>query len=116
MYIIDFFTYCCINCIHILPYLKEVETKYAENAGFAVIGIHSAKFPNERNLQQVREAVLRHDIKHPVLNDPHCTLWETFSIVCWPTVFIVGNYSIFTPLIFHFVYIYLFPYMKFLCQ
>lgn len=90
LYVMDFFTYCCINCIHILPYLKKVETEFTDNPGFTVIGIHSPKFPNEKNMEQVKEAVIRNKIKHPVLNDSECNLWMTCGISCWPTVFIVG--------------------------
>ena len=46
--LLDFFTYCCINCIHIMPFLHKIEKQFTCNDGLVVIGIHSAKFPNEK--------------------------------------------------------------------
>src|SRR3970282_1643106 len=43
--IFDFWTYGCINCIHMIPVLRRLEEKYAEE--MIVIGVHSAKFENE---------------------------------------------------------------------
>src|ERR1700690_3482895 len=37
--LIDFWTYCCINCMHVLPDLKFLEHKYARE--IVVIGVHS---------------------------------------------------------------------------
>lgn len=87
----DFFTYCCINCIHILPYLKKVETEFIDNPGLVVIGIHSPKFPNEKDMDQVKRAVARNDVKHPVIIDSESKLWKMYEVSCWPTVFIVGK-------------------------
>ena len=42
--LLDFWTYCCINCIHVLPDLKFLEQKYADQ--LVVIGVHAAKFEN----------------------------------------------------------------------
>ncbi|XP_054713726.1 NHL repeat-containing protein 2-like [Uloborus diversus] len=86
--ILDFFTFCCINCIHVLPYLKEVEDKM--DPSFVVIGVHSPKFPNEKELNSVTEAVRRNKITHPVLNDPESILWRRLGVSCWPTVVIIG--------------------------
>ncbi|HID20935.1 MAG TPA: redoxin domain-containing protein, partial [Planctomycetaceae bacterium] len=44
--LLDFWTYCCINCMHVLPDLKYLEKKYAKQ--LVVIGVHSAKFENEK--------------------------------------------------------------------
>lgn len=46
--LLDFFTYCCINCIHIMPALYELESQFDITDGLLVIGIHSAKFQNEK--------------------------------------------------------------------
>jgi thiol-disulfide isomerase/thioredoxin len=69
--ILDFWTYCCINCLHILPDLKYLENKYRDS--LTVIGIHSAKFDNEKEAENIRQAVLRYDIEHPVLVDSNFT-------------------------------------------
>lgn len=90
VYILDFFTSCCINCIHILPILKAVETEYNDDSGFAVIGVHSPKFYNEKDLSSLKDFIALYNITHPVLNDSDCLLWMKYSITCWPTVFIIG--------------------------
>lgn len=86
--VLDFFTYCCINCLHILPCLHELELK-SRNRKVQVIGIHSAKFSNEKILSNVQNAVDRYKITHPVLVDDG-QLWDEMDISCWPTVLIVG--------------------------
>src|SRR5262245_16646366 len=40
--LLDFWTYGCINCMHIIPDLKRLEAKYGNS--LVVVGVHSAKF------------------------------------------------------------------------
>ena len=65
--LLDFWTYCCINCMHMLPELKKLEQAYPNE--LVVIGVHSAKFESEQDTENIREAVLRYEIEHPVVND-----------------------------------------------
>ncbi|XP_043911873.1 NHL repeat-containing protein 2 [Protopterus annectens] len=88
--VLDFFTYCCINCMHVLPDLHELEQKYSDKDGLVVIGVHSAKFPNEKVLDNIRSAVLRYNITHPVVNDANAKLWHELDVSCWPTLVILG--------------------------
>nr|DBA14834.1 TPA: hypothetical protein GDO54_004112 [Pyxicephalus adspersus] len=88
--ILDFFTYCCINCMHILPDLHELEQRYRDTDGLVIIGVHSAKFPNERVLENIKSAVLRYNITHPVVNDADAALWQELEVSCWPTLVILG--------------------------
>ncbi|GFX66800.1 NHL repeat-containing protein 2 [Trichonephila clavipes] len=88
--VLDFFTYCCINCEHVYPFLQQVEKEFEKNPELVVIGVHSPKFPNEKALDNVKNAVLRNNIKHPVINDPENYLWKTLGIYCWPTVLITS--------------------------
>uniref|UniRef100_A0A9J7ZJX1 NHL repeat-containing protein 2 n=1 Tax=Cyprinus carpio carpio TaxID=630221 RepID=A0A9J7ZJX1_CYPCA len=88
--VLDFFTYCCINCVHLLPDLHQLEQSYTIEDGLVVIGVHSAKFPNEKVLQNVRSAVLRYDITHPVVNDSDARLWQELEVSCWPTLVVLG--------------------------
>ncbi|XLU42425.1 hypothetical protein S245_037239, partial [Arachis hypogaea] len=62
--VLDFWTYCCINCMHVLPGLEFLEKKY-KDMPFIVVGVHSAKFDNEKDSEAIRNAVLRYDIIHP---------------------------------------------------
>uniref|UniRef100_A0A8C2PJU9 NHL repeat-containing protein 2 n=1 Tax=Capra hircus TaxID=9925 RepID=A0A8C2PJU9_CAPHI len=90
--VLDFFTYCCINCIHLLPDLHALEHTYSDKDGLLIIGVHSAKFPNEKVLDNLRSAVLRYNITHPVVNDADASLWQELevSFSCWPTLIILG--------------------------
>ena len=54
------------------------------------MGIHSAKFENEKTSANILSAVLRYDIAHPVVNDGDATLWHHMEIQCWPTFIIVS--------------------------
>ncbi len=83
--VLDFWTYCCINCLHVLDELKTLEHKYAGRP-LIVIGVHSPKFPNEENPESVRQAILRHGVTHPVLLDPHRRIWEAYAVKGWPTL------------------------------
>ncbi|KAJ3607524.1 hypothetical protein NHX12_024575 [Muraenolepis orangiensis] len=88
--VLDFFTYCCINCMHILPDLHHLENTHSVADGLVIVGVHSAKFPNEKVLDNVRSAVLRYDIRHPVVNDGEARLWADLEVSCWPTLVLLG--------------------------
>ncbi|XP_067995441.1 NHL repeat-containing protein 2 [Melanerpes formicivorus] len=88
--VLDFFTYCCINCLHLLPDLHALEHQYSDKDGLIIVGVHSAKFPNEKVLDSIKSAVLRYNIVHPVVNDADATLWHELEVSCWPTLVILG--------------------------
>ncbi|KAI8531713.1 hypothetical protein RHMOL_Rhmol11G0156800 [Rhododendron molle] len=87
--LLDFWTYCCINCMHVLPDLEFLEKKY-KDMPFTVVGVHSAKFDNEKDLDAIRNAILRYGITHPVVNDGDMFLWRELGVNSWPTFVIVG--------------------------
>jgi thiol-disulfide isomerase/thioredoxin len=91
--LLDFWTYCCINCIHTLPDLARLEKKYANQ--LVVIGVHSAKFDNEKDSEAIRKAILRYEIEHPVVNDPEMKIWRSYGARAWPTLALIdpeGNH------------------------
>ncbi|KAK0161514.1 hypothetical protein PV327_009976 [Microctonus hyperodae] len=88
--VLDFFTYCCINCMHILPDLCALETKYSIQDGLIVIGVHSAKFSNEKDSGKILSAIQRYNIAHPVINDNKLSMWRNLGVNCWPTLIILG--------------------------
>jgi thiol-disulfide isomerase/thioredoxin len=85
--LLDFWTYCCINCIHVLPDLKFLEEKYPNE--LVVIGVHAAKFDNEKVTANIREAVLRYEIAHPVVNDANMTIARKYFFQSWPTLVVI---------------------------
>ncbi|KAM4668891.1 NHL repeat-containing protein 2 isoform 3-T4 [Amazona ochrocephala] len=88
--VLDFFTYCCINCLHLLPDLHALEHQFSDKDGLIIVGVHSAKFPNEKVLDNIKSAILRYNIVHPVVNDADATLWHELEVSCWPTLVILG--------------------------
>lgn len=87
--VLDFWTYCCINCMHVLPELAELERKYA-GMPVVFVGVHSAKFTNEKNSENIRQAVLRYEIAHPVINDVDMSMWRQLGVRSWPTIVVIG--------------------------
>ncbi len=85
--LLDFWTYCCINCQHVLPDLARLEAKYPD--ALVVIGVHSAKFDTQRQSENIRQAVLRHDIRHPVVNDAQMRMWKAYEVRAWPTIALI---------------------------
>jgi thiol-disulfide isomerase/thioredoxin len=84
---LDFWTYCCINCMHIIPDLKRLEKKYPNE--LVVIGVHSAKFTTEKESENIRQAILRYRIEHPVVNDSDMVVWTMYGVHAWPTVVLI---------------------------
>ncbi len=85
--LLDFWTYCCINCIHTLPDLAKLEKKYPNQ--LVVIGVHSAKFENEKDSKAIRKAILRYEISHPVVNDADMKIWRAYAVSSWPTLALI---------------------------
>ena len=86
--LLDFWTYCCINCIHVLPDLEYLEEKYKDEP-FVVVGVHSAKFDAEGEIENIRQAMLRYDIKHPVAVDSDFAIWRRYGARAWPTFVLI---------------------------
>jgi DNA-binding beta-propeller fold protein YncE len=87
--LLDFWTYCCINCMHIIPDLKRLEAKYGD--ALVVIGVHSAKFTTEKGTDNIRQAILRYGIGHPVVNDKDFSVWDEYAARAWPTLVLVDT-------------------------
>ena len=87
MVLLDFWTYGCINCIHIIPDLKALEAEYADE--LVVIGVHSAKFANESETDNIRQVILRYGLEHPVVNDREFAIWNSWGARAWPTVALI---------------------------
>jgi DNA-binding beta-propeller fold protein YncE len=85
--LLDFWTLCCINCIHTLPDLAKLEAKYP--GVLVVIGVHTPKFPNEKKTASIRNAILRYQVKHPVVNDANHFIWRRYGVQSWPTLVLI---------------------------
>jgi thiol-disulfide isomerase/thioredoxin len=75
--VVDFWSSCCINCIHVLEEMNYLEETFKDRKEIAFVGCHSAKFDNEKDLHMLKQAVIRYNIKHPVLNDSKFIFWQS---------------------------------------
>ncbi|RYP85353.1 redoxin domain-containing protein [Nocardioides guangzhouensis] len=85
--LLDFWTFCCINCLHVLDELRPVEEAYADE--LVMVGVHSPKFVHEADPQALAAAVERYEVHHPVLDDPDLTTWQAYAARAWPTLVLV---------------------------
>ncbi|MEU3038067.1 thioredoxin-like domain-containing protein [Streptomyces griseoaurantiacus] len=85
--ILDFWTFCCINCLHVLDELRELEEKHRDTV--VIIGVHSPKFVHEAEHQAVVDAVERYGVEHPVLDDPELATWKQYAVRAWPTLVVI---------------------------
>lgn len=85
--VLDFWTFCCINCLHVLDELRELEEKHRDT--LVVIGVHSPKFVHEAEHQAVADAVERYGVAHPVLDDPELATWKQYAVRAWPTLVVI---------------------------
>ncbi|PNE36538.1 NHL domain-containing thioredoxin family protein [Streptomyces noursei] len=85
--ILDFWTFCCVNCLHVLDELRELEERHRDSV--VIIGVHSPKFVHEAEHQAVVDAVERYGVEHPVLDDPELATWKQYAVRAWPTLVVI---------------------------
>jgi len=85
--LLDFWTFCCINCLHVLDELRPLEQKYGDV--LVVIGVHSPKFEHEKDAEALVAAVERYGVEHPVLDDPDMLMWQQYAAKAWPTLNVI---------------------------
>jgi len=85
--LLDFWTFCCVNCLHVIDELGPLEEKYAEE--LVVVGVHSPKFVHEADPDALRAAIERYGVHHPVLDDPELVTWQAYTARAWPTLVLV---------------------------
>ena len=85
--VLDFWTFCCVNCLHVLDELRPLEEKYADS--LVLIGVHSPKFEHEADPDALAAAVERYAVHHPVLDDPELATWQAYTARAWPTLVVI---------------------------
>ncbi|WP_206051647.1 NHL domain-containing thioredoxin family protein [Nocardioides ferulae] len=85
--LLDFWTFCCVNCLHVLDELRPLEAAYPEE--LVVVGVHSPKFVHEADPVALARAVERYGVHHPVLDDPDLVTWQAYTARAWPTLVLV---------------------------
>ncbi|MGX5357042.1 NHL domain-containing thioredoxin family protein [Kocuria sp. KH4] len=85
--ILDFWSFCCINCLHVLDELRPLEERFPDV--LVTVGVHSPKFEHEADPEALAAAVDRYEVHHPVLDDPELTTWDAYTARAWPTLVVV---------------------------
>jgi thiol-disulfide isomerase/thioredoxin len=85
--VLDFWTFCCINCLHVLDELRELEEQHRDV--LVIVGVHSPKFEHEADPVALAAAVDRYEVHHPVLDDPELVTWSAYTARAWPTLVVI---------------------------
>ncbi|MFG2861367.1 NHL domain-containing thioredoxin family protein [Streptomyces sioyaensis] len=85
--VLDFWTFCCVNCLHVLDELRALEERHRDTV--VIVGVHSPKFVHEAEHQAVVDAVERYGVEHPVLDDPELATWKQYAVRAWPTLVVI---------------------------
>jgi thiol-disulfide isomerase/thioredoxin len=88
--LVDFWTYACINCIHVLPHVVQWHERYKDR-GFTVVGVHTPEFAFERETSNVKKAIQRHGIRYPVAQDNKFATWNAYHNRYWPTAYLIDR-------------------------
>jgi thiol-disulfide isomerase/thioredoxin len=88
--LVQIWTFACINCQRTLPYVTRWHQDYADR-GLQIIGIHTPEFAFERDLDNVKQALVEHGIKYPVAIDNNHKMWQVYNNEYWPHLFLANR-------------------------
>jgi thiol-disulfide isomerase/thioredoxin len=86
--LIEFWTFECVNCLRSGAWVKSVANRHAKD-GLVVIGVHTPELPEERSPENVRAAVKRLGIEHPVMIDGDFSYWNAMGNQYWPAFYVL---------------------------
>ena len=89
--LLDFWTFCCVNCLHVLDELRPLEEKWADE--LVVIGVHSPKFEFEKDHEALQANIERYEVSHPVIDDPELDTWSAYGARAWPTLMVLDTHG-----------------------
>ena len=89
--LLDFWTFCCVNCLHVLDELRPLEEKWAQE--LVVIGVHSPKFEFEKDPEALAANIERYEVSHPVIDDPELETWTEYGARAWPTLMVLDTHG-----------------------
>jgi thiol-disulfide isomerase/thioredoxin len=88
--LLEFWTYSCINCVHVMPYVKQWHKRY-QDKGLVVIGVHTPEYAEEKILGNVQSAVKRFGIEYPVAQDTNYETWNAYNNRFWPALYLIDR-------------------------
>lgn len=83
--VIDFWTSCCINCLHTLPTLKALEERVPASE-LVVVGVHSPKFTSEARGDRLAPILAQYGVHHPIVVDSSMAIWDRWGARAWPSI------------------------------
>ncbi|APX32871.1 hypothetical protein BH708_09245 [Brachybacterium sp. P6-10-X1] len=89
--LLDFWTFCCVNCLHVLDELRPLEEKWADE--LVVVGVHSPKFEFEKDPEALAANIERYEVSHPVIDDPELETWSEYGARAWPTLMVLDTHG-----------------------
>jgi thiol-disulfide isomerase/thioredoxin len=87
--LVNFWTYSCINCLRMLPHVREWAAKYKDR-GLVVIGVQTPEFAFEKDVANVSKALTTLGVSYPVAIDNDFKIWRSFDNVAWPALYFIG--------------------------
>ncbi len=87
---LEMWTFACINCQHVLPFLKSWYAKYKDQ-GFVLIGNHFPEFGYEADLNNLKQAVAQDGIEYPVAQDNDGATWNAYNNMYWPALYLIDK-------------------------
>ena len=88
--LVEFWTYECINCIHVMPHVKQWHQRYHDQ-GLVVVGVHTPEYDEERVAANVKAAIERFGIQYPVAQDNGYGTWDAYGNRFWPAMYLVDR-------------------------
>ena len=88
--IVEMWTLGCINCQHVIPSLKDWDSKYKDQ-GLVIIGNHYPEFSYEADLNNLKDAIARDGIRYAVAQDNDGATWRAYKNQYWPTLYLIDK-------------------------
>ena len=88
--LVEFWTFECINCIHVLPHVRDWYNAYHDK-GLTVISVHYPEFSFEADYNNLVDALKRLNVPYPVAQDNDGATWDAYGQRYWPTVYLIDK-------------------------
>jgi len=76
----------------VIPSLREWHLQYGPE-GLVVIGNHYPEFAHERELNNLKEALIRLDIPYAVTQDNNGDTWRSYRNRYWPSLYLIDKWG-----------------------
>ena len=88
--IVEFWTFGCYNCKNVVPSLRAWHQTYKDD-GLVIIGVHTPEFGYEREIENVKQALIDQNIPYAVAIDNDWQTWRAYNNRYWPAKYFVDK-------------------------